>query len=134
MFKIKIFRKNQIPKNIKLLKDAYFDIDGYTDGKYVEAMVLDAQIVGIAFIDNQIVGIGRIVGDSVRFSYIVDLVVDKNHRRDGIGTKLVQSLAKSAKTTWVELTNDPKYPWLKEFYIKAGFKLDKGVWVFKWEK
>ena len=65
---IKIFKKNQIKENLGLLKDAYIEIDKYTDEDYVKSMILDAQVVGIALLNNQIVGIGRIVGDSVLFA------------------------------------------------------------------
>jgi ribosomal protein S18 acetylase RimI-like enzyme len=129
-----MLKKNQILKNLKLLKDAYIKIDGYPDDNYLESMILNAQAVGIAFNSNETVGVGRIIGDNVRYSFIVDLVIDKNHRQKGIGTKLVKALAKSVKTMRIQLMTDPTNPKLKDFYKKAGFKLDKGAWVFSWEK
>ncbi len=134
MFKIKIFKKNPTLKNLKLLKDAYIRIDGYSDDNYLESMILNAQAVGIVADGEEIVGVGRIIGDNVRYSFIVDLVVDKNHRQKGIGTKLVRALAKSVKTMRVQLLTDPTNPKLKDFYKKAGFKLRKGSLVFEWKK
>lgn len=91
-----------------------------------------SRTIGIAFSGKEVIGFGRIVGDGVRFSYIVDLNVLDLHRNKGIGTELVQKLAESAKTRFVELTTDPNIDWLKEFYQKAGFKLSEGEYVFEW--
>ncbi len=105
---------------------------GFTDKEYVKIMVEDAQLIGLVYHKGDLAGVGRIVGDRVQVSYIVDLIILEKYRGKGIGTKLVQGLAKSAKTTYVSLTNDPSKPGLKEFYKKAGFKESVGEFVYEW--
>lgn len=131
MIEIKILRKDGIKKEFGLCIKAY-DLAGFKDEEHVKIMVEDSQKIGLAYYNGEIAGIGRIIGDRVRVSYVVDLIILEKYRGKGIGKKLVQELAKSAKTTFVSLTNDPKNQGLKEFYKKAGFKESIGESVFEW--
>lgn len=133
MIEIKILKKDEIKKKFDLCLKAYM-LAGFTDEEYSKIMIEDAQKIGLAYYNGELAGIGRIIGDRVRVSYIVDLVVLEKHRGKGIGKKLVQELARSAKTTFVALTNDSKNQGLKEFYKKAGFKESIGESVFGWEE
>jgi ribosomal protein S18 acetylase RimI-like enzyme len=128
---IKVYRQEKFAENIDELISA-IKFFGYGDEEWCRKVIPGSQLFAIAYNKGEFAGFGRTVGDGVRFSYIVDLNVRKSHQHQGIGTKLAQELAKNSKTTFVELTNDPQYPWLKDFYIKAGFKLSEGESVFEW--
>lgn len=131
MIEIKILKKDEIKRDLDLCLRAYVLV-GFTDEEYSKIMIEDAQKIGLAYYNGELAGIGRIIGDRVRVNYIVDLVILEKNRGKGIGKRLVQELAKSAKTTFVALTNDPKNQGLKEFYKKAGFKESEGESVFEW--
>jgi len=63
---------------------------------------------------------------------IVDLIVSKEYRGQGIGTEIVQTLAKSSDASHINLYSDPKDTGLMEFYKKAGFEFVEGQFAFKW--
>ena len=42
------------------------------------------------YLDNEQIGYLRVVSDSIRFAYILDVYVEKDHRGKGIGQALVQ--------------------------------------------
>lgn len=130
---IKIFKNDEISKNLDQLAWAASDF-GYGDIDHCKEIIRGSQVVGVVFSGDVVIGFGRIVGDGVRFSYIVDLNVSKSHRNKGIGTKLVQKLAESVQTKHIDLTTDPNIPWLKDFYLKAGFELSENEHVFGWLK
>lgn len=131
---INYYQKSEISKVAKQVAEFYSQEGFSYQIENIDGMVLGSQSIATAIIDGKLVGVGRTVGDEVRFTYIVDLIVNKDHRGQGIGTKLVRILAKSANTYWVELTTDPNDPRLPEFYQKAGFELSKGEHVFEWPK
>jgi aralkylamine N-acetyltransferase len=130
MMEIKIF-KTEKNKKSDLLK-AYSLAGGYGDKKNIKRMISNSRVIGLAYHNKNIAGVGRVIGDGLRFSYIVDLFVLEKYRGLGIGKKLVQELAKSTKANFITLTNDPRDPGLKDFYAKAGFKESKGESVFEW--
>lgn len=133
MLEIKILQRDGIKKDFDLCVKAYM-LAGFTNEEYVKIMVEDAQKVGLAYYKNELVGVGRIVGDRVQVSYIVDVIILEKYRKKGIGKKLVQELARFANTAYISLTNDPKNQGLKEFYKKAGFKESIGESVFEWKE
>jgi len=128
---IKIFGHGEIETNLDHLAGV-LELFGYGDRGTTVKILDGTRIVAVAYEGTEIVGFGRIIGDGIRFSHIVDLNINERYRRKGAGTKLVQALAKQCNTHHIDLTNDPKYPWLKDFYIKAGFKLSEGEHVFSW--
>ena len=130
---IKIYQKDQLENNKEVLASAIESFD-YGNHDYCIKIVEGSHVIALVSEEAEVVGFGRIVGDGVRFSYIVDLNIAESCRRKGYGTKLVQELAKSVKTTYIETTNDPNFQWLKDFYLKAGFKLSEGEDVFEWSK
>ncbi|HLC38542.1 MAG TPA: GNAT family N-acetyltransferase [Patescibacteria group bacterium] len=131
MIEIKIYKKNQIAKQIDKFVLEYNSI-GYKDRIFVRKMLLSSLFLGIAYLNNKAVGLGRIIGDGVRYSFIVDVMVNDDYRGKGVGKKLVQKLARTNNTTFIQLNNDPKDPGLKEFYQKVGFKMSKDIHVFEW--
>lgn len=130
---IKLFRKEEIKDVLELAQEFCKRVLYSADDKIFESLINSVSLA-LAYEGDKIVGIGRTVGDEHRFTYIVDLVVKKDHRGKGVGTALVQILAKNADTRLINLTTDPNDPGLEKFYKKAGFKLSEGEKVFEWEK
>lgn len=131
--KIKIYSKDQIKSNLDEIVSFYKSV-GFHGLHHIDQIILNSVSIGMAFENGKPVGIGRTLGDAIRFTYIVDLVINKDRRGEGIGKALVQALAKNANTQYIDLTTDPNNPTLPEFYRKAGFELSEGEKVFKWPK
>lgn len=132
--KINFYKKAMIPEISTSVADFYRRNDFSDEFGNIKQMILNSQGLAVAYKSDKIVGTGRIVGDGIRFAYIVDLVVNDSYQKQGIGTQIVQTLAKNAKTLWVELTTDPRDPGLIDFYKKAGFKLSEDEYLFYWPK
>ena len=129
---IKLYKKDEIKSVLNIAQDFCREVLYSADDRISEALSNSVSLV-LAYEDNKVIGIGRTIGDGHRFTNIVDLVVKKDHRGNGVGTALVQILAKNAGTRIVNLTTDPNDPGLEEFYKKAGFVLSEGEKVFEWE-
>ena len=108
----------------KKLGDFYFP--SYSP-EYIKA-IENTPIICVCFDGEVIVGAGRILTDFNRFAFFVDLNVSKSYRRRGIGTQLVKNMLNECLkiniTRYIELSTDPKLPWLEEFYTKNGFSKD----------
>lgn len=75
--------------------------------------------------DNEIIGAVRAISDLSRHGQIVDLIVDEEHRKQKIGTKLLQLIIEELKKNNVKnisIVTEPGIEWLDDFYKKAGFK------------
>lgn len=132
--RVQYYKMAEIRKIAVQVADFYRQNNFTDEFGNIEQMILNSQGLAVAYSSDKIVAAGRIVGDAIRFAYIVDLVVNDSHQKRGIGTRVVQILAKNAKTFWIELTTDPNDPGLVDFYKKAGFELSKGEHVFEWPK
>lgn len=58
--------------------------------------------------------------------YLVELAVDRDHRRKGIGTRLMQTLARRARKAGLRAIIVETQPSVKEgmdFYLHKGFRL-----------
>lgn len=126
---VKIFRKDEIPD---IADQAVVFYKRFFDFENIKTAFLNSQSFAIAYDSDKIIGIARTIGDGARFTLIVGLVVDPEYRRKGVGTKLIQLLAKNAGTFHINLTTDPNDEGLEDFYEKAGFKLSEGELVFEW--
>ena len=133
-FQIKVYQQKNIP-NILNEAVVFYDKAGYYEISRIKKSFVNSIALGVAFDeDDKIIGIARTIGDKARFTTIVGLYVDPKYRKLGVGTKLLQRLAKSAGTFYINLTTDPSSPWLENFYKKAGFTLSRGEKVFKWKR
>jgi ribosomal protein S18 acetylase RimI-like enzyme len=81
---------------------------------------------------GRMAGVGRIIGDQIH-SVIVDINVHPDFRGRKIGSFLLDDLVeytRMTKTDYVELSYNPKTPWLKGFYERHGFvSIDFGMWL-----
>lgn len=108
--------------------------------KYTEdysTAIDNAAFVCVCFSDEKIIGAGRVVSDLSRFGFIVDLNVEKNNQKKGIGKQLVKNMVKAcldAKIRYIELSTDPRYPWLEDFYKKIGFNKVTDSALMEWPR
>lgn len=85
---------------------------------------LHATVAGVvAHVGGEPVAMGRIVGDGVFYSFVVDLVVRPDHQRGGIGSRVLAALerATAARSTTglIQLVADEA---LLPFYERNGFE------------
>jgi len=67
---------------------------------------------------NELIGMVRVISDKVMFASILDLVVLKEHRKKGIGSKLIElCLQKMLHGGWSVQTTPENY----DFYKNCGF-------------
>jgi GNAT superfamily N-acetyltransferase len=80
----------------------------------------NSALVAGAFVNNQQVGYARIISDKSRFAYFLDVIVDENYRRQGIGQALVKYIMDHPEVKdvyqWLLITRDAH-----GVYSKLGF-------------
>jgi len=98
-------------------KDNYSpsDIDLVIKGSFAFALAIEIS-------SGKAIGMGRLISDGVSDAYIQDLVILKEYRGIGIGTKIVKSLIEKCNNKniqWLALIAEPNQ---SEFYLPLGFK------------
>lgn len=88
----------------------------------VKKGALNSALVVGAFMQNQSqVGYARVISDKTRFAYILDVYVDENYRRRGIGQQLINYILSHDELRdvyqWLLITKDAH-----GVYSKVGFK------------
>lgn len=80
-----------------------------------------ALVVGAFDNAHNQVGYARVVSDKTRFAYIMDVYVDENFRKKGIGRKMISYILSHYELKdvyqWLLITKDAH-----EVYSKVGFK------------
>jgi GNAT superfamily N-acetyltransferase len=104
----------------KMLLKAFWSLD-ITNTEVIKGAENSALVVG-AFLTNQTqIGYARVISDKTRFAYLLDVYVDENYRKQGIGQKMVNYILNHKELKYV-------YQWLlitkdaHEFYSKMGFE------------
>lgn len=114
------FEKMDFDKVTNMLANEF-----WTPGISIEEVKKGAQnsalVIG-AFIDPQTqVGYARVISDKTRFAYVLDVVVDPEYRRRGIGQKMIDSILTHSELKdvyqWLLITRDAH-----GVYSKLGFK------------
>lgn len=85
-----------------------------------------AFVVAVDTKTGKAVGMGRIISDGVSDGYIQDLVVLSQHRKCGIGGRIVSELVACGKAQglgWIGLIAEPGSD---QFYNSLGFQTMKG--------
>jgi len=81
-----------------------------------------ALVVGAFDAQNRQIGYSRVISDRTRFAYILDVIVDENHRKQGIGQAMINYILTcqdlKAVYQWLLITKDAH-----EVYKKVGFKV-----------
>lgn len=114
------FEKMDLVKVTEMLSKAYWSpgiqIDVVKKGAFNSALV-----VGAFTEDNIQVGYARVVSDKTKFAYILDVIIDENYRRKGIGQDIMKYILSHEDLKDV-------YQWLLRtmyahgVYSKLGFK------------
>ena len=92
-----------------------------TKNEILEGISNSALVVGAYAENGKQVGFLRVVSDKVRFAYLPDVVVDEDHRRQGIGQRMVKFAMSHPELKdvyeWLLITKDAH-----GVYAKCGFK------------
>jgi len=92
-----------------------------TKNEILKGIRNSALVVGAYTEDGQQIGFLRVVSDEVRFAYILDVVVREEHRRQGLGQKMVKFVLSHPQLKdvyqWVLKTLDAH-----GVYEKCGFE------------
>ena len=80
-----------------------------------------ALVVGVFLGSNNQIGYARVISDKTRFAYILDVYIDLNYRKKGIGQKMINYILEHEELKdvyqWLLITKDAH-----SFYNKVGFK------------
>jgi len=114
------FKKMDFAKITTMLKEAYWSkgigIDEVKEGANNSALV-----VGAFTREGTQVGYARVISDKSRFAYILDVYVDENFRKRGIGQAMIKFILNHPELKdvyqWLLITKDAH-----GVYSKAGFK------------
>lgn len=114
------FENMDFEKVTKMLSEAFWSkdikIDEVKKGARNSALVLGV------FYNNEQIAYSRVISDKTRFAYIMDVYVDENFRKNGIGQLMINSIIKHDDLKdvyqWMLITKDAH-----GVYEKAGFKL-----------
>ena len=118
-----------IKENIKNVKEFNLLYDDVGWGAYddnITQKALDNTFYSVsAYDDNKIVGYGRIIGDTICFLYIQDIMVKPEYQGNKIGTMIMNKLLE--KINEIKQENPDLKVYLgasknrEEFYEKFGF-------------
>jgi N-acetylglutamate synthase-like GNAT family acetyltransferase len=119
-FNIKDGFKNMDFNRIQnMLKDAFWSI-GITKDEIIKGAKNSALLVGAFNNDGIQIGFSRVISDKTRFAYILDVIVNENHRKSGIGQAMIRYIMNHPELKdiyqWVLITKDAH-----GVYKKAGF-------------
>ena len=137
-----------IKENIKNVEEFNLLYDDVGWGAYddnITQKALDNTFYSVSvYDDNKIVGYGRIIGDTICFLYIQDIMVKPEYQGNKIGTMIMNKLLE--KINEIKQENPDLRVYLgasknrEEFYEKFGFikridaDLGYGMILNKWKK
>ena len=102
-----------------MLKDAFWCI-GIKKDEIIQGAQNSALIVGAFTNDNKQIGFSRVISDKTRFAYILDVIVDDNYRKQGIGQAMISFILNHHDLKevyqWLLITKDAH-----GVYQKVGF-------------
>ena len=119
-FTIKVgFAQMDFDKVTDLLKDAFWSI-GIQKEEVIKGAQNSALLVGAFIDDNEQIGYARVLSDKTRFAYILDVIVDENYRKQGIGQAMISFILSHTELKdvdiWLLATKDAH-----GVYQKVGF-------------
>ena len=113
-------------KNVEEFNLLYDDVGWGAYDEKITQKALDNTFYSVsAYDDNKIVGYGRIIGDTICFLYIQDIMVKPEYQGNKIGTMIMNKLLE--KTNEIKQENPDLRVYLgasknrEEFYEKFGF-------------
>ncbi len=98
---------------------------GWTDGRIRQAV--EHSLIFGAYLqpDHQQIGFARVVTDRATFSSVMDVVVDPQHRRQGVGTALMKAVVAHPCVSGTVCVLDTRD--MDPFYERFGFARKKTV-------
>jgi len=113
-------KKMDFAKITAMLKNAYWS-KGIGIDEVKEGAKHSTLVVGSFTKEGTQVGYARVISDKSRFAYILDVYVDENFRRKGIGQAMIKFILNNPELKdvyqWLLITKDAH-----DVYSKAGFK------------
>jgi N-acetylglutamate synthase-like GNAT family acetyltransferase len=114
-------KKLQINQIHEMLTNCYWS-PGITANEILKGINNSSLSVGAYTDDGNQIGFLRVVSDKVRFAFIMDVVVNGDYRKQGIGRRMVNYILSHPELhdvyIWLLATNDAH-----GVYAKCGFKL-----------
>jgi ribosomal protein S18 acetylase RimI-like enzyme len=102
-----------------MLKNAFWCV-GIKKAEVVQGAGNSALLVGAFTPENKQIGYSRVISDKTRFAYILDVIVDENYRRQGIGQAMMKHILSHPTLKdvyqWLLITKDAH-----GVYKKVGF-------------
>ena len=106
-------------KVTEMLKDAIWSI-GIKKTEVIQGSQNSALLVGVFTNDNTQIGFARVISDKTRFAYVLDVIVDKKYRKQGIGQAMMKYVLNHPDLKdvyqWLLITKDAH-----GVYHKVGF-------------
>lgn len=113
------FDKMDFTRITELLKNAFW-CKGIKKEEVIQGCQNSAVVVGTFLPDNTQIGFSRVISDKTRFAYILDVIVDENYRRIGIGQSMIKYILENQELKdvyqWTLITKDAH-----DVYKKLGF-------------
>jgi predicted N-acetyltransferase YhbS len=113
------FNKMDFDKITCMLKDTFWS-KGIKKCEVIQGAQNSALLVGAFAEDNEQIGFSRVISDKTRFAYILDVIVDENFRKQGIGQAMMKHILDHPDLKdvyqWVLITKDAH-----GVYQKVGF-------------
>src|SRR4030043_1500485 len=83
------YEQMDFDKVTNMLKDVWWS-PGIKKTEIMQGAQNSALLVGAFIADNEQIGYSRVISDKTRFAYILDVVVDNNYRKQGIGQAMIK--------------------------------------------
>jgi len=121
-FNIKDGYKNMDFERIQnMLKDAFWSV-GIKKEEVIQGSKNSALLVGAFNKNGDQIGFSRVISDKTRFAYILDVIVNQDYRRSGIGQSMIRYILNHPDLKdvyqWTLITKDAH-----EVYKKVGFNI-----------
>jgi ribosomal protein S18 acetylase RimI-like enzyme len=79
--------------------------------------------------DGRLVGWVAVISDNLRHAFLVDVMVDPDFQRQGIGTTLVRRAVEEMRARGITLIHVDCTPEHAKFYEGCGFRIGVGGWM-----
>jgi N-acetylglutamate synthase-like GNAT family acetyltransferase len=113
------FKEMDFDKITEMLGDSYWS-PGIKKAEVMQGAQNSAMLVGSFASNNEQIGYARVISDKTRFAYVMDVMVDKRYRKQGIGQAMVQYILTHPEMKdvyqWLLITKDAH-----GVYKKLGF-------------
>jgi GNAT superfamily N-acetyltransferase len=117
------FEKMNFDRVTEMLSNSYW-VSGIKLDEVLKSAANSALLVGAFTKDSIQIGYARVISDKSRFAYILDVYVEENYRRAGIGQAMMKYILNHPDLAdvyqWLLITKDAH-----EVYKKVGFDIIK---------